>query len=171
MQSPRIAPAEGSDPEALNIFRTLQRTPELYKGFLALGTHLLRGDVLTAREREIVILRVGYRCASEYEFAQHTRLGGAAGLTDGEIAALASEEGLDSPLVALADELCAADVVSDATWERLAETYDETQLLELLVLAGYYRLVSGLLNSAGVALESEAAGWPDGVHLRRAPRA
>ena len=43
--------------------------------------------------------------------------------------------------------------------------------IALLVLAGYYRLVSGMLNSVGVALESETPGWPAGAAVRlRAPR-
>jgi alkylhydroperoxidase family enzyme len=173
---PRIAalPA-GGDQRQLNIFRTLARNKPLYKGFLALGSHLLGGSGLPAREREIVILRTGFRAGSEYEFGQHTRIGRDVGLSDEEIARLAQAgEGAwsddDAALVAMVDELCADDVVSDATWQRLSARWNEEQLLELLVLAGYYRLVSGLLNSAGVALEPETPGWPDGAGLRHAPR-
>jgi hypothetical protein len=61
--------------------------------------------------------------------------------------------------------------VSDATWQRLATRWSDEELLELLVLAGYYRLVSGLLNSAGVALEPDTPGWPSGMRDPRvAPR-
>ncbi|HEY5335972.1 MAG TPA: carboxymuconolactone decarboxylase family protein [Mycobacteriales bacterium] len=173
--APKIAPAGEDDGRLLNIFRTLKNNPELYKAFLALGSYNLRDGRLPARDREIVILRVGWRCASEYEFGQHTRLGADAGLSAAEIARLAGGGGSwsdeDAALVALADELCAHDVVSDQTWGRLAERWDEQQLLELLVLAGFYRLVCGLLNSVGVALEPTTAGWPDGVDARRAPRA
>lgn len=174
---PRIAPVPAPDDERqLNIFRTLVRNKPLYKGFLALGGHLLGGGVLPAREREIVILRTGFRAGSEYEFGQHTRIGRDAGLTDAEITRLAAGDGDDgwsdddAALVAMVDELCADDVVSETTWGRLSARWSEEQLLELLVLAGYYRLVSGLLNSAGVALEASTSGWPDGVHLRTAPR-
>src|SRR3954466_2478461 len=65
----------------LNIFRTIARNEPLAKGFLSLGGHLLRGEGLPAREREIVILRTGWRAQSEYEFGQHTAIGLAAGLT------------------------------------------------------------------------------------------
>ena len=174
---PRITPLEPKDGERpLNIFRTLGRNKPLYKGFLGLGGHLLGGTGLPAREREIVILRTGFRCRSEYEFGQHTRIGRDAGLTDDEIAALADVgtvvwNDVDQALLDLVDELCADDVVGDATWERLSARWSDEQLLELLVLAGYYRLVSGLLNSAGVALEPETPGWPDGAgRLRPAPR-
>ncbi|MEO6204612.1 MAG: carboxymuconolactone decarboxylase family protein [Mycobacteriales bacterium] len=160
----------------LNIFKTLAHNPPLSRGFLALGSHLLRAGGLPARERELVILRVGWRSESEYEFGQHTQIGLAEGLTDEEVARVASNrEGwslADAALIALADELCDHNVVSEGTWATLAERWSEPELLELLVLAGYYRLVSGMLNSAGVALEPGTPGWPVGVDARlRAPRA
>jgi alkylhydroperoxidase family enzyme len=174
---PRVAPAEAQTiPVPLNIFRTISRNHELYKGFLALGTHLLRGDALPAREREIVILRVGWQCGSEYEFGQHTAIGKLVGMAEEEITALADAGDFpwtddDRALIALADELCADDLVSESTWNALAARWTQEQLLELLVLAGYYRLVSGLLNSVGVALEPATPGWPAAATPRRhAPR-
>jgi 4-carboxymuconolactone decarboxylase len=172
---PRIAPLAASDDQRqLNIFRTLTHNRPLYKGFLALGGHLLGGGGLPAREREIVILRTGFRCGSEYEFGQHTRIGRDAGLRDDEIEGLAGDSDWsddDRALVDMVDELCAADVVSESTWQRLSSRWSDDQMLELLVLAGYYRLVSGLLNSVGVALESDTPGWPEGaVGMRSAPR-
>ena len=77
----------------------------------------------------------------------------------------------DATLVALVDELCDEDIVSEVTWQALRTRWNDAQLLELLVLVGFYRLVSGMLNSVGVALEPSVPGWPDGVvGQRRAPR-
>jgi 4-carboxymuconolactone decarboxylase len=175
---PRISASADVPPglPPLNIFRTIARNEPLAKGFLSLGGRLLRGEGVPAREREIVILRAGWRGQSEYEFGQHTSIGRAAGLTDAEVAALADAgdggwSGDDKALIAMVDELCEDDVVSDATWSRLEERWSAEELLELLVLAGYYRLVCGLLNSAGVALEPGTPGWPDGAAARlEAPR-
>jgi alkylhydroperoxidase family enzyme len=174
--APRIAPTPArGDERLLNIFRTLRHNHGVYKGFLALGGYLLGNDAtVPAREREIVILRTGRNAGSEYEFGQHTRIGRSVGLSDDEIATLAGDGALagdDAALVAMVDELCADDVVSDSTWQRLRQRWSDEQLLELLVLAGYYRLVSGLLNSVGVALEPETPGWPEtATGVRRAPR-
>jgi alkylhydroperoxidase family enzyme len=161
----------------LNIFRTLARHPDLFDAFGRLGTFLLFKGRLPARERELVILRVGRQAQSEYEFGQHTVIGRQAGLTDDEIARLADPTAAgwsadDMALVRLADELCEHDIVSAETWAALQTRWDEGELLELLVLAGYYRLVSGMLSSAGVALEPATPGWPDDPAggLRRAPR-
>jgi alkylhydroperoxidase family enzyme len=176
--APRIAPLPAkSDPPALNIFRTLGHNHELLKGFLALGSHLLGADgVLPQREREIVILRTGWCCGSEYEFGQHTVIGRLGGLTDAEIATLADAGNVawsddDQALVDMVDEICSDNMVSEQTWRALTARWTEPQLLELVVLAGYYRLVSGVLNSAGVALEAQTPGWPEGsTPVRRAPR-
>ena len=121
-----------------------------------------------------MILRTGRRAGSEYEFGQHTRIGRHAGLTDAEISTLAGDgrlPGADGDLVAMVDELCDDDVVTEETWRRLAQRWTAEQLLELVMLAGYYRLVSGVLNSVGVALEPGTPGWPpDAAGLRPAPR-
>jgi alkylhydroperoxidase family enzyme len=175
--APRIAPLLAkTDPPGLNIFRTLDHNHDLFKAFLGLGAHLLRGETLPPREREIVILRTGWRSGSEYEFGQHTTIGREAGVSEAEIARLAdagtgewSED--DRALVDMVDEICADNIVSDRTWQALAARWSEPQLLELVVLTGYYRLVSGLLNSAGVALEAHTPGWPEGATpVRCAPR-
>jgi 4-carboxymuconolactone decarboxylase len=114
----------------------------------------------------VVILRVGFRCGSVYEFGQHTRIGADAGLTPEEIRRLAAEgtagwEPADRDLVVFADELCQTNTVTDGTWSRLAARWSEAELLELLTVAGFYRLVSGLLNSVGVQLEPGTPRWPD----------
>jgi alkylhydroperoxidase family enzyme len=160
----------------LNIFRTLAHNPSLLRGFSRLGGYLLCDDVIPARQRELVILRTGWRCGSEYEFGQHTVIGRAAGLSDDEIERLTRDEldpwdDNDATLLRMCDELCRDDEVSGETWTALARTWSEPQLLQLLVLAGYYRLVSGLLNTTRVALEPRTPGWPrPGAARRTAPR-
>ncbi|MFN2465687.1 MAG: carboxymuconolactone decarboxylase family protein [Candidatus Dormibacteria bacterium] len=174
---PRIAPLspEGDEP-SLNIFRTLRHNEELFKAFARFGGHLLRDGRVPAREREIVILRTGWRASSEYEFGQHTVLGRAAGLSDDEIARIAEAgEGQwdagDQALVDMVDELCENNAVSEPTWTALTGRWDDGTVMELLLLAGFYRLVSGFLNSVQVALEPATPGWPAGAQpARRAPR-
>lgn len=178
----RIAPAADlsnspslRDLPPLNVFLTLALNEPLAAAFHALGGHLLRAGTIPERERELVVLRTGWRCASEYEFGQHTGLGRNAGLTETELLRLTSDgeqgwEPDDGALLRMVDELCADDIVSDATWERLTRWTAE-QRLELLVLTGFYRLVSGMLNSAGVALDPSTPGWPHGTQARlSAPR-
>ncbi len=177
---PRIAPITEFDGELaeimstalthdgrpLNIFGTLGKHPKLLKRFNLLGGFLLNKGMLPPRERELVILRVGANAHAEYEFGQHTVIGRACGLSDDEIAALTRSPDShgwsddDLALIALADELHADDCVTDTTWSNLAHRWDDAQLVELLIVAGFYRLVSGFLNSTGVQLDDGIPGFP-----------
>lgn len=174
---PRIAPLTELEGEAaeivagsmgsersrpLNIFATLAHHPKLFKRFNLFGGFLLNKGLLPAREREIVILRVGANARSRYEFGQHTLIGRDCGLSDAEIAALALPDPHDgdvewsdddADLIALADELCRDDCVGEHTWALLARRWNEAELQELVIVAGFYRLVSGYLNTMGVELD------------------
>lgn len=151
----------------LNIFLTLAKNEPLFTAFMQLGGHLLgRSFGVERRERELVILRVGWRSGSDYEFGQHTVIGKHVGVTDDEIVRLARDgyDGWsddDAALLAMADELCTGNDVSDATWDRLSQRWSESQLLDLLVLAGFYRLVSGFLRSVRVQREPYTPGFPE----------
>jgi alkylhydroperoxidase family enzyme len=151
------------DGTPLNIFGTLGHHPKLLKRFNLLGGLLLNRGLIPDREREIVILRVGWNARAVYEFGQHTLIGRRAGLTDDELSALAGGErdwdADDRALIDLADDLCRDDVVSDATWAALGR-WNHAERVELVVLAGFYRLVSGFLNSFGVELDAGVPGWP-----------
>jgi 4-carboxymuconolactone decarboxylase len=161
-----LASALTRDGRPLNIFGVLGHHPKLLKRFNLLGGFILNKGLLPARERELVILRVGWNARAVYEFGQHTVIGHDVGLSDTEIAALTDDPEThpwsadDRALIALADELAEDDCVTDATWAALAGRWSEAELVELLVVAGFYRLVSGFLNSAGVQLDDGVPGFP-----------
>lgn len=160
------AVAEIVPPGSFNIFRTLAHHPKLLKRWLVFGNHVLAKSTLPAREREIVILRIGWRCGAEYEFGQHTVIGERAGLTDDEIRALTGDPAdhgwsdADRALVIAADELHDDQCISDATWSALQETWNTEQLLDIVFTAGQYTLVSMALNSLGVELDDGLPGFP-----------
>jgi alkylhydroperoxidase family enzyme len=58
-----------------------------------------------------------------------------------------------SLLLRAADELHGNARISDATWDGLARSFDEQQLIELPILVGQYHLVAFVLNSLGVEPE------------------
>lgn len=154
------------DGKPLNIFGVLGHHPDLLKRFNRFAGWMLNRGVLPPREKEVIILRIGWNAQSVYEFGQHTRIGLDRGLTEQEIWALtqpvdahAWSEG-DRALIAMADDLAADDCVSDATWQALQVRWENDALIEMLVLAGTYRLVSGFLNSTGVQLDDGVASWP-----------
>jgi 4-carboxymuconolactone decarboxylase len=177
--SPRIPPLEPADQDeatrellsqagtvgpATNIFATLVRHPGLFRRWLPFGGKLLSGR-LPARERELLILRTGWRCQSDYEWGQHVLIGRAAGLSDEEIERIkegpqaSGWEPFDATLLRAADELHDESCLSDATWEVLAGRYDERQLIEVPMLVGQYHLVSFTLRSLGVQREPGVEGF------------
>ncbi len=156
-------PHEGDHP--FNIFTTLARHPVLMRRWLPFGTQMLAGE-LPARDRELLILRTGWNCRSEYEWGQHVRIGRAVGLTDEEIRSVATGPTapgwtpLEAALLRAADELHAESRIGDATWAALRERYDEKQLIEVPMLVGQYHLVAFTLNSLGVPLDPGVEGFP-----------
>lgn len=147
------------DAGALNIFLTLVRHPGLFRRWLPFGGKLLTGKI-PARDRELLILRTAINCRSPYEWAQHVKIGRAAGLSATEIDRIkqgpAGWDGFDAVLLRAADELHQSSNVTDATWAELATTYDEQQLIEVPMVVGHYHLVAFTLNALGVPIEPGA---------------
>ena len=145
----------------LNVQRTIARHPDLARARLSFTRHIMGQSSLEPRERELLILRTGWNCRSEYEFAQHSRMGRAAGLSDAEISRVATgpdAEGwtpFDAALLRAADELHEDAFISDPTWAALAERYSVQQLMDLVFTVGQYHIVSMALNSFGVQFEPE----------------
>jgi alkylhydroperoxidase family enzyme len=154
----------GTGPDA-NIFATLVRAPGLYRRWLPFGGKLLAGK-LPARDRELLILRTGWNCGAEYEWAQHARIALDCGLTSEEVGRVAldrTDDGwspFDATLLRAADELHATSTISDPTWADLAQRYDTEQLIEVPMVVGHYHLVAMALNSFGVELDDGLEGFP-----------
>ena len=186
MNSPRIPPLEppfdpeiaeelarwmpkGSPVEPLALFRTLAQHLPLAQAMLPLGKYLLgRSAAIGIREREIVIQRVCARLGCEYEWGVHaTVFGAAAGLDDTTMKATVlgrpddkAWRGSDALLVRLVDELHYGACVSDTLWTELAAHFTPPQLLEILVLAGWYHVIAFVANGVGVQRETWAERFP-----------
>jgi 4-carboxymuconolactone decarboxylase len=148
-----------------NVFTTMANHPELARDWLTFATHVLRNSTLPPRDREILILRIGWLCGSEYEWAQHVRFGKREGLGEDDLrhvrqgpdAADASPH--DRLLLQAVDELHADAFITDDTWNSLCETYDTRQMMDLVFAVGQYTLVSMALNSFGVQLDPGLEGF------------
>ncbi|MFN2425131.1 MAG: carboxymuconolactone decarboxylase family protein [Candidatus Binatia bacterium] len=159
----RIMPT-GADP--LLLFRTLAVNERVFGRVMAGG--LLDRGSLTLREREIVIDRTTWRCGSEYEWGVHVAFFGArVGFGQEEIAGLCCDdpeatvfEAREKLLLRLCDELHATATVSESLWTQLAQAYESEQLVELVVLAGLYHVISFATNAFAIPLEPFAARFP-----------
>jgi alkylhydroperoxidase family enzyme len=150
----------------LVLFTTLARDPRLFGKFFAAG--LLDRGHLTMREREIVIDRTTALCGSEYEWGVHiTAFAEHVKLTEAQVRSLATGGSRDEcwdedekSLLRLCETLHATCSVDDALWAALRRKFSEEAMLELLMLAGFYRTVSYLTNGLRLPLESTGARFP-----------
>ncbi len=169
--TPRIAPvpeAERTDAQRqmlasradFNIYKTLAHHSELYSRWSPLGRFLLDGSSLPARHREMLMLRMGWLCQSEYEWAQHARIAtSSAGMTDEEVNRIAEGPAakgwtdFERTLLRAVDELRYDAMISESTWRAMRKEYSDQQMMEVLYTAAQYQLVSMVLNSLGVQLD------------------
>ncbi|MFF0554489.1 carboxymuconolactone decarboxylase family protein [Streptomyces sp. NPDC004266] len=168
--------------EPLRLFRVLHRNPELASRMFALGAGLLGHGLLPAADREFVIARVTARSGCAYEWGVHAAtLAPRAGLGPEQLRATTDTStapgtgtgtGTDpapgtapapltrrqAALLAAVDELHDTARLSEPAWDALRAHYEDAQLIEFLVLAGWYRTVSYLAN--GLLLEEEPWAEP-----------
>lgn len=150
----------------LVLFTTLARDPRLFGKFFSAG--LLDRGHLTLRDREIVIHRTTARCGSEYEWGVHAAIfGRKVGFTPEQLHSLvhggpedACWSDDDRALLRLCDALHRDCTLDDTLWSTLAARVGEEGMLELLMLAGFYRTVSYLTNALRLPLEAGAARFP-----------
>jgi alkylhydroperoxidase family enzyme len=147
----------------LRLFTTLARDPRLFGKFFAAG--LLDRGHLSLRQREIVIARTTALCGSEYEWGVHIAIFGAhVGYTPAQVASLAHGSAADAcwppqeqVLLRFCEALHRDCTLDDALWKQLRADFSEEAMLELLLLAGFYRTVSYLTNALRLPLEPDAA--------------
>ena len=139
------------------VLEVLARHLSLSASWLPFTEMLASEDSLLAPDhRELVIFRVAWRTSSGYEWSQHRRMGGDAGLSEAQLEAVTIGAGsavwtpLERALVAAVDEMVDHFAVTEDTWEVLAAEFDESQLLELLFLVGGYLCLATVFNSIGL---------------------
>jgi len=177
----RIAPLEGPHPpdvdiqlrsmmppgvEPIALFRTFAKNLAMAAAMEPWGRYQLGKNLsLGMREREIIIDRTCARCGCEYEWGVHVAFfAERAALTPAQLSSLTHgddqdpcwESARDRLLIRLADELHDDGDVSDELWAALAGEFSEAQLLDLMMLCGWYHAISFTARAARVPLERGA---------------
>lgn len=167
---PQGSPAKGSD---FNSILLLAHHPRLSHPWLQFNAKIAQGFTLSAREREIAILRVAWRRGSDYEWVHHTLSGARAGLTIAHFSSLQSEEAsgdwsrLETLLIRATDEICLGGGIGPDTLAKLRDHLSTEQVIELLYAVGCYIALAAILNTAAAAIEpsiaemAASAGFPD----------
>jgi 4-carboxymuconolactone decarboxylase len=168
LESPRIDRVEKpyTAAEVLGVWSTCANAPALCKAWLEFTDYLLRESTLPIRDRELLILRIGYLNQGAYEWAAHRGLALSVGISEQELkditigSAAAGWNEWDSTLLRAAEELHEVALVSDETWVQLEGRYDKRQMMEVVFTVGQYNMVAMYLNSLGVQFEEGWVGYP-----------
>ncbi|WP_159977867.1 MULTISPECIES: carboxymuconolactone decarboxylase family protein [unclassified Novosphingobium] len=154
------APPMGEVPEYM---RTMVKHPEIFRCQMEMGAVLFRGRI-PARERELAVLRVGWLCRAPYEWGQHVFIAYRVGLTAPEISrvrigsAAPGWSGHEAAILRGVEELIADKALSNQTWDTLALSWDEAQMIEFPTMVGQYVATAFVQNSLRIPLEGGNPG-------------
>ena len=155
----------------LNVVRALLQNPAVTAAQSHLAGALMGSKTLNPRLRELVILRTGWRTKSEYEFCQHVGIARQLKMSDEEILGVRDPANckalseVDRAVIAMADELNDNAEVSAKTWAVLERFFSPAELVELLLVSGFWRMMAGFLKTAQIPLDPidpTVSGWPEG---------
>jgi AhpD family alkylhydroperoxidase len=156
-----LAGMEERGADVLNLFRTVANSPGVLRNFMRLGSSLLRYGILPPVLRELAILRVAQLTGAEYEWAHHTPIARAAGVSEEQIAAL--ERWAKAPefddqqraILAYVEAATSGVIVPDDVFGAAREHLSEGEIVELTLVCGYWGMVARVLVAAQVDLEPE----------------
>ena len=137
--------------------RIMVRHRALFEPNMVMADTLYNG-LLPPRERELAILRCGWLCRAPFEWGEHVRIGQRCGLTQEEVARAAEGSSapgwseLDAAVLRGVEELIADHALSDETWNTLAKTWDERQMIEFPFMVGQYIATALVQNTLRVPL-------------------
>jgi alkylhydroperoxidase family enzyme len=150
-----------ADWSPFKLFTVLARDERLLLRFTGAAVAYLDPSHVTVRQREVLLLRVTARCRCAYEWGMRVHyFAKQAGLDEAQIYASVygdADDGSwlseDRVLIRLADQLHDTVSVGDALWSELHAAFSEEAILQLLMMAGYYRTVAYLANGLRLPLE------------------
>jgi len=171
-EAQRVADEVGIPDEMarLNVFRVLLRDPVIAGAVHGLLASLLWKGLLDVRLRELLVMRIGWRTGSVYEWTQHWHVARLLDVDEADLLAVREWEtsdrfgAIERAVLAATDETLDDGVIGKATWAACAQHLDDGELVELVVAIGNWRLFSSLLQSLDIPLEDGLDAWPpDGV--------
>jgi alkylhydroperoxidase family enzyme len=152
--------------EPIALFRTFAKNLPMTRAMQPWGRYQLGKDFsLSPREREIVIDRTCARCGCQYEWGVHiTFFAQKAAFTPAQVLSLTHGDGDDpcweSPrervLLSVVDALHDACDIDDGLWGDLTAHFDQPQVLDILLLCGWYHAISFTARAARIPLEPGA---------------
>jgi 4-carboxymuconolactone decarboxylase len=152
-----LLPRERTNPrDAGNILGTLVHNPALTKAYLQFNKYVLVDSTLSARVREIAILKTALLRDCPYLWSHHVPIAQRAGLSVEEISAVERGEAaddFDQLVLNAVDELHTDAKIADGTWAALGDHLDDQQRMDLIFAVGCYALLATAVNTLGIEEE------------------
>ena len=158
-----IEPVFGAtyEPDAtLNVVKMFTGTEGLFPGFIGLVKAIFGPEGIDPRHRQMIILRVAKGLDAPYEWQVNAVMAKNAGLSDEEIAAVASDgpvTGIDKDYILLCqatDELTRSKTLTDETLTELLSRYGEILTRKYILSIAFFNMIGLWLNGNRVPLET-----------------
>ncbi|MGH3557142.1 MAG: carboxymuconolactone decarboxylase family protein [Mycobacterium sp.] len=151
----------------LAIFQVLLNHPRLACALNDLLATMLWHGALDPRLRELVIMRIGWLTASDYEWTQHWRVAQGLGVSADDLLGVRDWHAYDGfgpaerAVLAATDDVVRDGAVSAESWAACAREFsDRAVLVELVTAIGAWRMIASILHSLQVPLEDGVESWP-----------
>jgi len=171
-QQERIAPLPNNQTRAeveailaklppLRFFRVAAQARTAFEPFMRLADALLNQGVLHPRLRELAILAIAHLESADYERVQHEKLASNLGITPHQLQAV-RDGNFEAPILNNDERLVLqfvkawwqTGVVDDDIFSAAADRFAPNELVELLLLCGFYQMAARLMTNSGLAIES-----------------
>jgi alkylhydroperoxidase family enzyme len=157
-----------------NVFRMLANTERVGAAALGLIYTILTETELDPKLRETVILRAAQRSDAPYAFSQHAAIAASVGVSAAQILSLEDGRMPDDlfnertrAALAFADQTLDSPRVSDPAFADLRERFPPRQVVELLLTAACFRMMSRFVTI--LELEHEPPFGVDTLRRARTP--
>ncbi|MBN9885877.1 carboxymuconolactone decarboxylase family protein [Salipiger abyssi] len=153
---------------ALNVYRTMAHHPALLRAWAPLRQHIVKDTALGPIRSEIVILRVGVKLGSSYEWAHHVSRARALGMSDDRIAAvLKMPDGEDGLLVRAVDAMLDAHRLPETLEAELTAAVGREAVFDLIATVGFYSVLGTILMTYDVPIDDKVAAEMEARPLSR----
>jgi len=155
---------EDNGARILNLYKVAAHSPKVFLNLIRLGNSVIGRMELPPRLREIVILRVAKLTGSEYEWAQHTPVALEVGISQKQLDSISDWKSSsefnneERAVLQYTDEVAQNVTVTDQTFNRLKDFFNEQTIVELTITIGYYEMLARLLVPLQVEVDESSAG-------------
>lgn len=160
--SPDVLKLLKDRPVVLNVQRMTANAQRLFVVRSRLSNALFTQITLSAKLRELAILRTAKDCHSVYEWTQHVPAAKHVGVTEEQIAAVENWQSarcfsdVERLVLQFTDEVNANVKASRETLEALKHHLSPGEIIELLIIIGHWRQTASILETTEVDLEEFA---------------